>query len=272
MAIWAIGDIHGCFDTLEALWPRLGFDRDADRLWLVGDLVNRGPKSLEVLRWAKRLGEQLGERLAVVLGNHDLHLLALDRGVNPPKRLDTLDAVLAAPDRAELVAWLRRQSFLVRRGEFVLVHAGLLPDWGLERAEALADRLEELLGSPEEEDLLARHADPDDPAPPAELRRARAAFTLLRACSTDGVPCHFSGAPEDAPSGCHPWYRLWRPAAHGVTVVCGHWAAQGLRLEPDMMALDSACVWGGKLTAIRLEDRRVVEQPALETPLVVPSD
>lgn len=272
MATWAIGDIHGCYDSLEALWRRLEFDRAKDRLWLVGDLVNRGPKSLAVLRWARRLSEALGDRMAVVLGNHDLHLLALERRINPPKHLDTLDEVLAAPDRSELVAWLRRQSFLEHRGDLVLVHAGLLPSWSLDEAERRADELERLLDSPGESSLLARRPSPSQDGVDEEQRRALAALTLLRTCSRHGEPCHYSGPPEGAPEGCLPWYELWRPSDHGVTVVCGHWAAQGLRVEPDMIALDSACVWGGSLTAVRLEDRRLVQQPALETTTPEPDD
>lgn len=272
MATWAIGDIHGCFDSLEALWPRLEFQPDEDRLWLVGDLVNRGPKSLEVLRWARRQGERLGERLEVVLGNHDLHLLALDRGIATAKPRDTLDEILAASDRGPLLAWLRQRSFLVRQDGFLLVHAGLLPAWTPDEARSWAVELEALLGSPAEPGLLARGETEGTDRRSEELRRALFAFTLLRTCSADGEPCRFSGPPAEAPPGCRPWYELWRPAERGLCVVCGHWAAQGLRLEPGMVALDGACVWGGALCAVRLEDRRVVRQPALETPLPVSAD
>lgn len=267
MATWAIGDIHGCFDSLEALWPRLDFRPREDRLWLVGDLVNRGPKSLEVLRWARRLGDRLGDRLQVVLGNHDLHLLALDLGIGSSKPRDTLDEILRAGDRETLLSWLRRQSFLVERDGYVLVHAGLSPSWSLDAARSRAADLETMLGSPAEAALLTRGtAEPSD-RPLEELRSALFAFTLLRTCTEAGEPCGFSGPPSEAPPGCRPWYELWRPAERGLCVVCGHWAAQGLRLDPDMIALDSACVWGGALSAVRLEDRKLVQQPALETPL-----
>src|SRR5579864_2399920 len=138
MAIYAIGDVHGCYETLRSLLAGSGFSPRQDRLWLVGDLVNRGPRSLEVLRWAA----DMGDRLVVVLGNHDLYLLARAAGVAERKRRDSLDGVLAAPDCDDLVAWLRSRPLLHREGERVLVHAGLFPDWSPERAEELARETE----------------------------------------------------------------------------------------------------------------------------------
>jgi bis(5'-nucleosyl)-tetraphosphatase (symmetrical) len=264
---WVIGDIHGCFDSLRRLWRRLDFDWDEDRLWMVGDLVNRGPKSLQVLRWARRRSRRLGDRMAVVLGNHDLHLLAVDRGINDLRPGDTLRQVLRARDRKPLLRWLRQQRFLYRQGDFVLVHAGLLPHWTLEKATRKARRLEEALGTRRERSLLARRVeDTDGRRSTLKMREATYAFTLLRSCTPAGRPCSFSGPPEKAPTGCQPWHRLWDPIEHGVTVVCGHWAAQGLEVRPGMIALDSGCVWGGALTAIRLEDLRIVQQRAVEAP------
>lgn len=271
MATWAIGDIHGCFDSLKRLWRRLDFDWERDRLWLVGDLVNRGPKSLQVLRWAERRSKRLGDRMVVVLGNHDLHLLALDRGVNETKQLDTLQPVLDAPDRKRLLRWLRAQPFLHRQGDFVLVHAGLLPDWSLKKAAKHARRLHGALGTRREKKLLARRVDPgklNDSM--RKLRRSAHAFTLLRSCTPAGEPCSFNGPPELAPKGCQPWYRLWDPESRGVTVVCGHWAAQCLKIRAGMVALDSGCVWGGALTAIRLEDLKIVQQRAVEPAAELP--
>ena len=265
MATWAIGDIHGCFDSLKRLWRRMRFDWDNDSLWLVGDLVNRGPKSLQVLRWARRRSLRLGDRMAVVLGNHDLHLLALDRGINQPTGNDTLQAVLAASDRKRLLRWLRNQSFLHRQGGYVLVHAGFLPHWSLKKAVKRARELEAVLGTKKEKKLLAKAVDPA--ALSKSMRRLRETshtLTLLRSCTPQGEPCSFSGPPERAPKGCQPWYRLWEPAERGVTVVCGHWAAQGLKLRAGMIALDSGCVWGGALTAIRLEDLKIVQQRTVE--------
>lgn len=271
MATWVIGDIHGCFDSLKRLWRRLRFDWEEDRLWLVGDLVNRGPKSLQVLRWARRRSKRLGDRMVVVLGNHDLHLLALDRGINPARRSDTLQPILDAPDRKRLLRWLRAQSFLHRQGDFVLVHAGLLPSWSVKKAAKRARRLAGLLGTKKEKRLLARTVNESSLSP--AIRKARRdlyALTLLRSCTPAGRPCSFSGPPESAPEGCKPWYELWNPLEHGVTVVCGHWAAQGLRLTAGMIALDSGCVWGGALTAVRLEDFNIIQQRALEPPSLLP--
>jgi bis(5'-nucleosyl)-tetraphosphatase (symmetrical) len=264
---WVIGDIHGCFDSLKRLWRRLDFDWENDRLWLVGDLVNRGPKSLEVLRWARRRSRRLGERMVVVLGNHDLHLLAVDRGVSSLRPGDTIKPVLKADDRKPLLRWLRAQRFLHRQGDFLLVHAGLHPHWSVEKAVRKAARLERVLGTRREAEILARRVeDTDARRSTMKLRQSTYAFTLLRSCTPSGSPCSFSGPPEKAPKGCQPWYRLWEPLDHGVTVVCGHWAAQGLKVRPGMIALDSGCVWGGALTAIRLEDLRIVKQRALEPP------
>ena len=265
MSTWVIGDIHGCFDTLKRLWRRLQFDWDTDHLWLVGDLVNRGPKSLQVLRWAHRRSKRLGARMVVVLGNHDLHLLALDRGINPVRPLDTLDPILEAGDRKKLLRWLRAQRFMHQRHGFVLVHAGFPPGWSLKKAAKRARKLEAALGTKDEKLVLAK-------SPKASkltdrvvrLRESAHAFTLLRSCEPNGQSCSFSGPPEQAPDGCQPWYRLWKPEERDVTVVCGHWAAQGLKVRTGMIALDSGCVWGGALTAIRLEDGRIVQQRALE--------
>ncbi len=266
-----IGDIHGCFDSLKRLWRRLDFDWDNDRLWLVGDLVNRGPKSLQVLRWARRRSRRLGDRMAVVLGNHDLHLLAVDRSISGLRSGDSLGPVLEARDRKRLLRWLGEQRFLHRQGDFVLVHAGILPQWTLKKAIKKARRLEEAMSGKKETAVLARRVEDTDGKPSTlRLRQSAYAFTLLRSCTPSGLPCSFSGPPESAPAGCQPWYRLWDPIDHGVTVVCGHWAAQGLKVRPGMIALDSGCVWGGALTAIRLEDLRIVQQRTVESPRNLP--
>jgi bis(5'-nucleosyl)-tetraphosphatase (symmetrical) len=265
VATWAIGDIHGCFDTLKRLWRRIQFDWDQDRLWLVGDLVNRGPKSLQVLRWAHRRSKRLGDRMVVVLGNHDLHLLAVDRGINPMRSLDTLQPILEAPDRKRLLRWLRRQPFLHRDGDLILVHAGFPPDWSLKKVEKRARRLDAAMGTKMEKLVLARSVKKSKRTEEVNrLRESCQAFTLLRSCRKDGRHCEFSGPPEQAPEECQPWYRLWKPEEKGVTVVCGHWAAQGLKVRPGMIALDSACVWGGAMTAMRLEDGKLVQQRVVE--------
>ena len=264
MATWVIGDIHGCFDSLQELWSQLDLDPAEDRLWLVGDLVNRGPKNLEVLRWARRLSGLMGDRMAVVLGNHDLHLLALAAGINPPKKLDTLDDVLGAPDREELLDWLGSRPLLYRHEDIVMLHAGLLPGWSLGEAERRAGELATALQTPDRDLILAKRTPEPNEDRIAELRRTCLALTLLRTCKAEGEPCHFSGAPSEAPDGCRPWFELWRPLEHGVTLVCGHWASLGLHLGPGLSVLDSGCVWGGALSAVRLEDMKIVQQATVE--------
>jgi bis(5'-nucleosyl)-tetraphosphatase (symmetrical) len=270
MATYAIGDVHGCFETLRRLLRRCRFDPRADRLWLVGDLVNRGPSSLAVLRWAV----EHDHRVVTVLGNHDLHLLARAAGVSEARRRDTLEEVLAAPDRDDLLAWLRRRPLLHRKGRFVLVHAGLFPAWTVELAETVARETEEALRGPSAARLLAavERKQPERWKNGLDgLERARVAlagFTRLRRVSEDGRTCpELDGQPEQAPRGCRPWYELRRPeasAAEGPTVLFGHWAALGFRRLPGAICLDSACAWGRSLTALRLDDSEVFQEPAGE--------
>jgi bis(5'-nucleosyl)-tetraphosphatase (symmetrical) len=266
MATYAIGDVHGCFDTLRALLDRLPFDPAADRLWLVGDLVNRGPRSLEVLRWARELAERMGGRFQAVLGNHDLRLVAVGRGVAEPRRGDTLDEVLEAPDRDALLGWLGGLPLLHRDGDRLLVHAGLLPGWTPGEAERRAREVEAALSGPPGDDLLRRPEQGEDDPVPSELREALAAFTLLRTCTPGGDRCPHSGPPDQAPAGCIPWFEVPGRASAEFQVVCGHWSALGLHLADGVAALDSGVVWGGALSALRLDDREVFQQPALEPP------
>lgn len=266
MATYAIGDIQGCFRSLERLLESFSFDPARDRLWLAGDLVNRGPDSLAVLRWAR----SLGERTAIVLGNHDLHLLAMHYGGAPSKRRDTLGPIFDAPDRAELLDWLRRQELLHREQGFVMVHAGLLPDWSVDDAEALAREVEEALRrSPEK---LFERMYGDQPARwRGDLKGADRhrivinALTRMRMLDERGeLVLSYSDAPEKAPPGLVPWFDVpGRPHA-GVPVICGHWAALGLVMRDNLIALDTGCVWGRQLTAVRLEDREVFQVDAVE--------
>lgn len=266
---YVIGDVHGCFDTLLALWPKLGFDLNRDRLWLVGDLVNRGPKNLEVLRWARDLDRRLGDRLRVVLGNHDLHFVARLEGYGKARPKDTLEDVLAAPDRDDLGAWLASQPLLHREGDTLLVHAGLPPSWTPEDAEERARRLEAMLRDQQtRRPLIERSRARDRQARWRDPRADLAAFIGLRTCTVDGEPCKWKGPPEAAPEGCLPWFEVPGRASAGATVVFGHWGALGLHLAPRVIALDSGCVWGHRLSAIRLEDRTVFQQPTCENPTV----
>ncbi len=243
MATYVIGDVQGCFITLERLLVRIDFDPSHDRLWFVGDLVNRGPSSLDVLRFIR----ELDDRAVVVLGNHDLHLIARSRGTRERKPRDTFDDVLEAPDRDALIEWLLNRPLLHREGDHVMVHAGLLPQWSLEEAEALARKAEKKL----RDDRLDK-----------SLRIAVDAFTRLRTCTESGEMClDFAGPPEQAPAGCRPWFELAEiPGA--TTIFFGHWASLGLHLGTNAIGLDTGCVWGGALTALRLEDRKLVQEPS----------
>ncbi|MEM7356906.1 MAG: symmetrical bis(5'-nucleosyl)-tetraphosphatase, partial [Acidobacteriota bacterium] len=233
-----------------------------------GDLVNRGPRSLEVLRWVRQMDERLGERLRVVLGNHDLHLLAFYDGYATPHRKDTLDEVLGASDAGELVAWVARRPLIVHQGDFVLVHAGLLPQWTVEIAAEQARDLEPLLRDPaRRRPLLDRSPEARQDPQWAARRAALKVFTGLRTCTVEGEPCKFKGPPESAPPGCLPWFEVPGRRSAEQTVVFGHWAAMGLRIEPTALALDSGVVWGHRLSALRLEDRALWQQPTLDSPL-----
>lgn len=260
MASWVVGDVHGCRATLAGLLERLELDVARDRLWLVGDLVNRGPASLEVLRWAVELEASMGERLAVTLGNHDLHLLARHEGLVGEHGGDTLRAVLEAPDRRRLAEWLLRRPLLHREGPHVVVHGGLLPAWSLEEAERRARAAETALRDPgRRAAMLVRPAGPDAPAE----RRDLDVFARLRTCTGAGEPCPWTGPPEGAPAGCRPWFE-WPHRRGEATVLFGHWAALGFHRADGAVALDTGCAWGGELTAYRLEDGAVVRQPLLD--------
>ena len=258
MPTYAIGDIQGCYAELQQMLDTIRFDPQHDRLWLVGDLVNRGPGSLEVLRLVK----SLGDAATTVLGNHDLHLLAVAAGVAKLHRTDTLDEVLAAPDRDELLHWLRYQRLLHAEGDHVLVHAGLLPAWSVERALALAREVEEALRGDNYVEFLERmygnnpHAWRDDLHGYKRLRVIVNAFTRMRICSAQGeMEFRFKGMLQDIPTGYLPWYQVPGRKSAAATVVFGHWSALGLRVEPNVIALDTGCLWGGPMTAIRLDDR-----------------
>ena len=254
MATFVIGDVQGCYETLTALLERCKFSPDRDRLWCVGDLVNRGPRSLDVLRFLKNLGD----RAVVVLGNHDLHLLARYAGLVVEKARDTLDEVLRAPDVEELIAWLASRPLIHQEGEFTMVHAGLLPSWTIARAFAEAKPLEASLRNSASRKLLLEHRD----ASP-QLK----GLTTIRTCHADDTLCKYSGPPETAPPGCIPWFEHPRRQSRDGTVIFGHWSALGYRRGPDYLALDSGCVWGKTLTAVCLENGLKFEEPAREPPL-----
>lgn len=260
MATYAIGDLQGCYAELQQLLQTVAFDPARDRLWLVGDLVNRGPDSLAVLRFVKGLGE----RAVTVLGNHDLHLLMVWRGAEPLRRKDTLSPILEAPDRDELLDWLRRRPLFHAEEGAAMVHAGLLPQWTVARARELAAEVEHALVNDLDgfcRRMYGNHPDRWDDALTGydRLRVIVNAMTRLRVITTDGqMEFSHKRAPRDAPAGYVPWYRVAR-ASRGHFLVCGHWSAQGLIVEDDLATLDTGCLWGGSLTALRLEDRRVFQ-------------
>jgi bis(5'-nucleosyl)-tetraphosphatase (symmetrical) len=262
MATYAVGDVQGCYTEFRQLLELLHFDPAQDKLWLVGDLVNRGPGSLEVLRLVKSLGESA----VTVLGNHDLHLLAVAEGVAELHHTDTLDEVLKAADRHELLAWLRQQRLLHAEGGHVLVHAGLLPQWTVEKAAGLAREVESALRSVDYAVFLARmygnapHAWDDSLSGYKRLRVIVNAFTRLRIVTPQGeMEFRFKGEVRDIPEGYVPWYEAPRRKSRSASVIFGHWSALGLLLQDNVIALDTGCLWGGPMSAIRLEDRQLFQ-------------
>jgi len=258
MARYAIGDIQGCCDELRALLERCDYSADRDQLWFVGDLVNRGPQSLETLRFVRALGANA----TVVLGNHDLHLLALAYGSKrKQKDGDTLAGILNAPDRDQLLEWLLGRPLAVfdePRGDF-LVHAGLVPEWTPRQAAKYAREVEAVLrddprtlfdgmygNKPEKWNEQLRGME--------RLRFVINVFTRMRYCRRDGtVDLKMKGSPGDQPDDFYPWFDVPERASHDVRVICGHWSTLGLVQRKDLLALDTGCVWGGALTAVNLD-------------------
>jgi bis(5'-nucleosyl)-tetraphosphatase (symmetrical) len=270
MATYAIGDIQGCFASFMRLLERCRFDPAADRLWLVGDLVNRGPRSLETLRFVK----QLGDSAITVLGNHDLSLLLAAEGFGRRGKGDTFDDVLQAPDRDELLSWLRHRRLCYVENAHCLVHAGLLPQWTAADAQALAGEVESALAAPDWREFMARlwGSEPagwsDGLTGWPRLRVIVNAMTRLRFCTPDGVmEFHAKGGVDNAPPGHVPWFETPDRRSAGTTLVTGHWSALGLKILPNLLALDSGCVWGGPLTAVRLEDRAIFQVACADKPI-----
>lgn len=258
MTIYAVGDVQGCYDSLQRLVERLAFDPTRDRFWFTGDLVNRGGQSLETLRYIKGLGESA----VAVLGNHDLHLVA--ESVKPLERRQKnadLRRVLDAPDGEELVTWLRHRPLLHYDPElrFVMVHAGLSPQWNLERARGEADRVERELRDKDFKNVLLRMYG-DKPGGWSRrlkgLDRTRATinvFTRLRFCDTQGqLNFDAKGAPGTQPPGYYPWFEVPGHKARDFRVVTGHWSALGRFEGMGVYGTDTGCVWGGSLTALKL--------------------
>ena len=264
MAIYAIGDLQGCFTAFQRLIEFIRFDPAQDKLWLVGDLVNRGPDSLAILRYIR----QAGDTIRIVLGNHDLHLLMVAAGISRNHPSDTLQSILDAPDREELLHWLRQQKLFYSEGSYAMVHAGLLPSWSIAQAAQLAAEVENALRQDDYSEMFSciYGNEPeywfDDWSGFIRLRVIVNAMTRMRICTADGkMNLYFKGALSAIPADYLPWFRVPHRASGHHTIVCGHWSALGLHLSDNVIALDSGCVWSGQLTAIRLEDRKIFQIP-----------
>jgi bis(5'-nucleosyl)-tetraphosphatase (symmetrical) len=263
MSTYVIGDIHGCWQTLQRLLERIGWDPIQDELRLVGDLVNRGPQSLEVLRWAS-----VQKRLVATLGNHDLHLLARAEGLVGARPGDSLVEVLAAPDLDELLAWMRRQPFVHRQGDLMMVHAGLIPSWDEDEVLTLARQALERLSDEGGRTFLEQVCRKPRPRWRAgidgdeRIAAAATVFTRARVVRPGGETLiGFTGPPAAAPDGCRPWFHGSEVLERGMRVVFGHWAQLGLHRAGGALCLDSGCVYGGSLTAWCPDDGRLIGEP-----------
>lgn len=260
MAIYAIGDVQGCLDDLLRLLDKIRFDPTADRLWLAGDMVNRGPKSLETLRFIKRLGN----RATCVLGNHDLHLLAVATTRVKHRRKDTFADVLKAPDREEILDWLRHCPLLNYDPVigYTVIHAGLPPQWSLDTASRCASEVELVLRSADYTSFLENmYGDLPDRWDDAldgweRLRFITNCLTRLRYCGPDGrLALKAKGRPGTQTAGIRPWFTIPGRASRDMKVVFGHWSTLGFHVAPGIFALDTGCQWGGRLTALRLDGK-----------------
>ncbi|MCY9851513.1 symmetrical bis(5'-nucleosyl)-tetraphosphatase [Vibrio mediterranei] len=267
MANYIVGDIQGCLDELELLLSKSHFDKQKDTLWIAGDLVARGPKSLETLRFVKAMGEAA----KVCLGNHDLHLLAVSLGAHKAKPKDKTLPILEALDKTDLLDWLRHQPLLLEHDEFVVCHAGISPQWTLEQARVNAREVEQQLQSDDWQALIHNMYSNDPDFWQSGLtgferwRYIINAYTRMRFCYPDGrldMACKLP--PSDVnPLEYVPWFQLKNRVPLNKTVIFGHWAALGGYISEQVIGLDTGCVWGGSLTMIRWEDKAVFEQPAL---------
>lgn len=261
MSTYAIGDVQGCFHSLEQLLTKLNFNPNQDKLWFCGDIVNRGPQSLETLRFIKNLNAGA----ILVLGNHDLTLLALSVGAIKAREADTFESILTAPDKIELLEWLQHQPLLHHDPslKYVLVHAGIYPYWSLEKAKQLAKEVEIYLQSQNATQFLFNMYgnEPDlwnDSLDGFErVRFITNAFTRMRFCTKDGrLNLSANGPVSNSPADCVPWFAFQDRVTLPDPIIFGHWAALGGITEvPDVIALDTGCAWGNCLTAICLETK-----------------
>lgn len=272
MPTYAIGDIQGCYEELLDLLDKIKFDQTRDRLWFTGDLVNRGPQSLDVLRFVKQLGDQA----VVTLGNHDLHLLAVALQQENIRDKDTVDEILAAPDRTELLDWLRSRPLLHHDTDpgFTLIHAGLAPQWDLIQARELAREVEQALTAENSNEFFAQmygntpECWSDDLAGWNRLRVIVNAFTRLRYCDAAGhLALKAKGPPGTQPEMYQPWFTIPARRTRNEKILFGHWStvySGNIKnfQEYNVYPLDTGCLWGGSLTALRLEDETWFSVPS----------
>lgn len=268
MATYIVGDIQGCLDELQLLLKQVGFSTETDTIWFAGDLVARGPKSLETLRFV----HDLGDVAKVVLGNHDLHLLAVAIGVHPIKNRDKTAAIFDASDRDTLLNWLRKQPLLLEHEEFLMCHAGISPQWNMTTARQAAKEVEAILQSDHWMWLIEQMYS-DTPEQWNEqligidrYRYIINSFTRMRYCFSDGrldMACKLP--PSQVKNGLLPWFNLKSRITLDKTVIFGHWAALEGYFSEGVIGLDTGCVWGGELTMLRWEDKQLFTQPSLTT-------
>jgi len=262
---YVVGDVHGCYAELNALLDKIQFNETTDTLWFVGDLVNRGPQSLETLRFIKSLGQSA----VSVLGNHDIHLLAVYYGLRAASKSPTLDAVLSAPDAPDLIHWLQQQPLLFTTDKHILVHAGVYPLWDLATAQQLATEVSRHIASIDSTDAMAavygetvdHWSDVVDGT--QRLRFAANCFTRMRFCDAGArLDLKHNGAPGSQPTALRPWFEITNTMLSDYTVLFGHWASLGFHRGSRAIGLDSGCAWGNRLSALRLSDQQLFSVPA----------
>jgi len=273
MAIYAIGDIQGCYDQLRRLLDEIKFTPANDQLWLVGDLVNRGPKSLETLRFVKSLGASA----VTVLGNHDLHLIATVVSLGKSGKKDTLAAIMRAHDCDELIHWLRHQRLFYHNEQYCMLHAGLPPQWDFELTRQMAQETEAAIQGPDYirffRSMYGNKPSVwcDNLTKSERMRFAINCFTRLRYCTAEGI-LDFSqkGAPGSQPENLLPWYAVPGRKSLNMRIIFGHWSTLGFYQAHNCYSIDTGCLWGGQLTALRLEDipqRFSIDCPSIQNPL-----
>jgi bis(5'-nucleosyl)-tetraphosphatase (symmetrical) len=272
MSIYAIGDIQGCFDELLRLLDTISFNEHTDQLWFAGDLVNRGSKSLETLRFIKALGDSA----VSVLGNHDLHLLAASCASKISNKKDTLLPILEAPDRDELIHWLRHRPLFHYNNDFCMVHAGIPPQWDLKKTKKMALLAEQALKDPDYQVFLKQMYGNKPNVWSSSLKGVERlrfiinCFTRMRYCDVDGrLDFVQSGAPGSQPKHLVPWFLAPKRKTADARIIFGHWASLGYYQGSNCYGIDTGCIWGGQLTAIKLDDpmqRFSIECPEAKKP------